>query len=270
MTRAAIILERKDWLEEAIIAFADVMGKLTADGGLKQSWLNRPSSHPATADGLANMIEAAIMLYQASADRSYMHQAAAWMEHALTHHFDDTRNAFCFTSESVSDISLRQTFAEDEATPNYNAVMIRNLTRMSFLLGKSEYGQLADRIIQTFSAAAATNPLAHAAFLKAVHQRREGMQAILFHPEDSRETPDSRETSTLLHSLCRELGTLPPVLHVRAKDDLPANHPANTMFEGRSAAAPALLMCQGQTCTIPVTSPEQIAPALAILRGDNA
>ena len=268
LARAAMILERPDWLEQAVTAFDDVTGKLAAGGGLKQSWLDHPSAHPATADGLANMTAAALMLYQASADRRFLDRAHGWMEHAIRHYLDESGAAFCFTHESVSDAAMRQIFAEDEATPNYNAVMADNLTRLAFLLGQEVYANLADMIIGAFAARAAANPLAHASILKAAYQRANGLQAILFHPEDSRETLDSRETSALLRALLRQSGEIPSILHAWRADDLPDSHPAAAMFEkDKTTAAPALLMCQGQTCTIPVTSPEQTGPALSILTG---
>ena len=198
------------------------MEKLQDKEGLRQSWLEKPSAHAATADGISNMIAAGLELYTATANRAFLEQAKCWSDHMIRHYLASEGSAFCFSCESVRDISIRQNFAEDEATPNYNAVMVYNLSRLSFLLGDEASLELAEKISSRFSSSSMNNPLSHATFLTALHDMQNGLRVILFHADDSRETFDSDETLRLLQALFRETGAVPPILHVFNMEDLPA------------------------------------------------
>ena len=55
------------------------------------------------------------------------------------------------------------------------------------------------------------------------------------------------------------------VLRVKSAADLPASHPAQEKL--RAVSGNAAFVCVGERCSLPVTEPEQIAPAVAAMRG---
>ncbi len=258
ITHAAIILERAKWLDWAKSLFSEAGEKLALGHGLSQGWLDKPSRTPATADGLANMIAAALSLYEATGQKDFLHKASTWTSHMVDCYLDESSGVFRFTHESISR-SPHQIFCEDEATPNYNATMIANLRKLAFITANKSCEEQAARILRHFSMTAAASPLAHAAFLTAFHEDQNIIQASLFHGKDSRETMDSRETHPLLSALAKATAVSLDIRHIHPGDPIAQ---AQDFQPGKDT----LLLCRGKTCSQPITSAQDIASAIGMLQ----
>ncbi len=258
LAEAAFILRRPQWLQWAEELFSDVVARLEDGDGLRQSWLGAPSAHAATADGPANMIAAALRLHAATGRRALPGQAQAWAEHMFSAYWRD--GLFTFSRTDIHDLRRVEAFGEDDATPNYNATMVQNLRHLAFLTGEEKYREAAQGIITRLAPQAMENPIANAGILFAAREMRAMPQAIVFHGNDS------RETFSLFHALVRHLGFMPDVIHAREERDIPATHAARQHVKaGSGLAGPALLLCRGQTCTIPIGEEKDIPAALSIL-----
>ncbi len=260
LARAALAFDRREWLKMARERFREVMNTLHVNDELRQSWNGHVSPTPATADGVANMMRAAIDLYQATADTGYLERAQDLLRLMQNHYLADSMDAFCYTHESVLDIPLRQVHAEDEATPSYQGVMAENLLHLAHVGGDATLAELAERIFQRFSRAMTEVPLAHATLLKAHWLKHSGVKVVLAQDEARQE--DSRET--LLHAFIRQLTLIPPVAHLspgKTPESLPPHLQAAACAEDR----PALIACRGQTCAMPVHRKEDIPGALELI-----
>ena len=258
LAEAGLAFDTREWLRLAEERYREVWNTLFVDGELRQSWNRHVSPTPATADGVANMMRAALDLYQAAANTEYLDNAQTLLRLMHDHYVSDSNDAFCFTHESVHDIPLRQTHSEDEATPSYQGVMAENLLRLAHITGEQEHADMAERIFMRFASAMTEMPLAHATLLKAFWLQHSGVKAVLAHGEDS------RETLNLLTTFIRQLALLPPVAHLlpgQPLQDLPIHLQAAACSEDR----PALIACRGQTCAMPVHRTEDIPGALELI-----
>ena len=252
LAEAALVFNRDDWAELAEATFQSVCVSLGDGSGLRQSWLERPSDTPATADGPACMISAAIMLHGLTAKREYLQQALEWYQDMEERYLMD--GVYAFTAKDMKDATSIQIFAEDEATPNHNARMARNLLYLAHITGKGEMAARVDAILKRFTEDILKNPVAHAAMISALHDRYSGTAVTIIHAKDSRETEDSRETRRLLDPVLKKVFDIPPLLHREDSTEEPL-----------SKKHPALLLCKGTSCSVPVTDPGQIETALSII-----
>ncbi len=258
LAEAALAFDNMDWLRLAEERYREVWNTLFVNGELRQSWNRHVSPTPATADGVVNMMRAALDLYQATARPDYLGDAKTLLRLMHDHYMAESNDAFCFTHDSVQDIPLRQTHAEDEATPSYQGIMTENLLRLAHITGAQEHADMAERIFMRFAKGMTETPLAYATLLKAFWLQQSGVKAVLAHGEDS------RETLRLLTAFIRQLTLLPPVAHLmpgQLLDNLPPHLQAAACAEER----PALIACRGQTCAMPVHREEDIPAALELI-----
>ena len=258
IAQAGLALDNEDWLQLAQTRYREVWNTLFVDGELRQSWNRHLLPTPATADGVANMMRAALDLYQATAATDYLEDALDLLRLLHDHYIADSKDAFCFTHDSVRDIPLRQVHGEDEATPSYQGTLAENLLHLTHITGDTRHADMAERIFLRFARDMVENPLAHASLLKAFWLSRSGVKAVLAHGEDS------RETLRLLATFVRQLTLLPPVAHLLPDQplrDLPPHLQAAACAEER----PALIACRGQTCAMPVHRKEDIPAALELI-----
>ena len=179
LAEAALVFSRTDWLHAASRAFRSLLENHWRDGKLFHSWRNGQVRHLATAEGYANLIGAALALYAASTEETFLAEATRLTDSFLADHWDDQVGGFYFASRQARDLIVRARFAHDDATPNANATMVANLSRLWLLTGQERYGELADATIRAFATAVAGNPLAHASFLSAFGQHIDALQAVL-------------------------------------------------------------------------------------------
>ena len=94
------------------------------------------------------MIRAALALYEATGQRSYLDQALAW-QHALDRDYANAETGtYYLTAADAEGLVIRPAATADEATPNHNAVAAQNLIRLAVLAGDDALaakGRPADR-----------------------------------------------------------------------------------------------------------------------------
>ncbi len=234
------------------------------DLGLCQAWNERRLTFPATADGLAAMIRAALALHSATGKSEWLTRALSWQEDLDRYHFVPEENAYAFARRGADPHMADQIFAEDDALPNYHALIIENLAHLAFVTGKAEYRTRALALLERFAHETAQNPLSHAALLSAMHALLNGSRITLFLPDDSRET--RQKANTLLFAAFSALTECPPVLRLSPQKTLPEHYPAASMRSSLTERkTPALLLCRGETCSIPAETPEQVKDICAML-----
>ncbi len=269
LARAGLALQEASLIRLAEKIFQEVTrGLEMKDGSLCQSFNQTPSPFPATADGMAAMARAALWLHMATGQAKPLEKARRWLDLLEADYLAESGNAFVFTRRDADAHVPDQIFAEDEAVPNYHALIVEALTLMSFFTGEPRWKDRAERILARFASEMAANPVAHAALLVAMHELTTGVHATLITSNGHGTAPwtdDSRETA-LYAAACRATRDVLPILRIAPDAELADTHPAAHMLKAqRKEDAPALLLCRGQACSIPITDPAQVSQALAIL-----
>ena len=85
---AGLHLDRPDWIAAAETAFTGTLGHLWRDGTLYHAYRAGKTQNHATAEDFANLVTAAIDLYQATAEAKYIDKAEELTAAMIEHHWD--------------------------------------------------------------------------------------------------------------------------------------------------------------------------------------
>ena len=141
LVAAGRLLGRSDWVELAIRTFRFV-AESQREGRLPHSVLGEQALFPAMATDYAAMITAAVSLFQATGDRSYLSRARDWCACLDRWYVDDAGTGFYLTASDATDIPMRLRSDIDDALPSATAQIIVAFVRLAAATGDR---QLADR-----------------------------------------------------------------------------------------------------------------------------
>lgn len=255
LVNAGVALEELSWLAMARRAFDFIVRSMTKDGRLGHSWRAGKLLLPALASDYAAMIRAALALHEATGERAYLDTALAWQRTFDAHYTDPDTGGYYLSADDASDLLLRPHSTADDATPNPNAVAAGNLVRLAVLSGDDKWRDRADRLIENILAAAAQkNLFGHVALLNALDLRLRGAEIVV----------TGANSDTLAQAALKLPFTERIVLRAPTANALPVTHPARDKIA--AAPAGAAFVCVAENCSLPVTSPDQIAATVATMR----
>jgi uncharacterized protein YyaL (SSP411 family) len=253
IAEAGLHVESDIWIEAAAGAFQSLLKHQWQSGTLYHSYRSAELRGSATADGYANVIAAALNLYTAAVDETYLTAATGLASAAFRHLWDDAKGGFFFAARQDPELIVRLRYAHDDATPNANATMLMNFTRLYHLTGEEDYRRRADTILAAFGSSVGGNPFAHASFLSAIDYYLDPLQAVII--GDAR-APQEKE----LRRAVLALPTIQPIIQYLATDaELPSHHPA--YGKKQKDGQPTLYLCRGMRCALPVTAAAEAAAA---------
>jgi uncharacterized protein YyaL (SSP411 family) len=201
------------------------------------------------------MIRAALALHEANGEPEYLERALAWQA-ALDRHYANAGNGGYFlTADDAEGLVVRPSSASDDATPNPNAIAAQNLVRFAAFAGHHAWRDQADRLFDGILPMAMENLFMHVALLNALDLRLRVIEIVV-----------AGESADALVAAALKLPFLDRVV-VRAPsaDALPPLHPARDKVA--SIRGPAAFVCTGETCSLPVHAPQQIAASVQAMRG---
>jgi uncharacterized protein YyaL (SSP411 family) len=252
------VFERPDWLDAATTAFRFVVERMETNGRLAHAYRAGQAKVQGTAGDYANMIWAALRLYQAGNDPTTLAAAERWCATLDKHFWVADAGGYAFTADDTSDVIVRMRGAHDDATPNANAVMISNLAALHLLTGNPAYLERAHAIPEAFAADLGKNPLGHCGLLAGTFELIAPQHAVVIQTADA-------EASTKLARAMLDLSLPGAVLQVLPEAQLPSTGP----LAGKAASGglPTAYVCLGPQCSLPVTESEAL---LEVLRRQRA
>ena len=243
------------WLQHAAKAFMFIAGHMGHGDRLGHSWREGRLLFPGLASDHAAMIRAAIALHEATGEHGYLERALAWQATLDRHYANSANGGYFFTADDAEGLVVRPGATTDDAIPNLNAIAAQNLLRFAVLTGQHAWREQADRLFDGILAAAGENVFGHLALLNALDLRLRGAEIVV--------VGDGEGAGALL-AAARRLPFLDRVvLHAPNAAALAPTHPAQDKIK----AAAAAFVCVGETCSLPVTQPDDIAAAVAAMRG---
>jgi len=225
---------------------------------LHHTWRAGKIRHPATADGYANLITAAILLCEATGHRSWISQAEKLFDALEHHHWDSETGGYFFASSSDDNLIIRPKFAHDDATPNANAVMLSNLTKLHVLTGKDVYRDRTRQIHNAFAGAVKRNLIAHASFLSSFQDMTDLIQIIILSAPNHEAEAHNLRNALLAYPLPNHL-----VVNIHNSGELPVRHAAHG--KPTPVGGACLYICRGETCSLPVSRPVDIITVLTMI-----
>ena len=115
---------------------------MTLGDRLGHSWRDGRLLYPGLASDFAAMIRAALVLYEATGEATYLKQALAWQRALDTHYRNPGNAGFFLTADDAEGLVVRPASTGDDAIPNPNAVAAQNLIRLAALRRGAADGQV--------------------------------------------------------------------------------------------------------------------------------
>ncbi|WP_407933367.1 thioredoxin domain-containing protein [Futiania mangrovi] len=244
---AGRMMDEPDWIALAEETFAFIVEAMTRDGRLLHSYRQGQARHAATLDDHAFMIEAAVTLYEATADSAYLDWATHWADVLDTHYRDGDGGAYFFTADDAEALIVRTKSCSDASTPSGNGMLAGTLARLHLLTGDSLYRERAEEIAATFA------PLVHrnvfpltALFCSWETIERPAQVTVIGDPDD----PDTEKLLAAAHRAAPPSRALQAISPGTA---LPETHPAADKVEKSG-----VYICIGPSCSLPVSKEEAI------------
>jgi uncharacterized protein YyaL (SSP411 family) len=257
LVHAGTMFGEPSWLDRARRAFEFIASDMTKGDRLGHSWRAGRLLFPGLASDFAQMIRAALALYEATGQGHYLDLALTWQRAFDRHYANPDNGGYFLTADDAEGLVVRPASTSDDATPNPNAAAAENLIRLAALTGDHAWREKADRLFDGVLAAASDNLFQHAALLNALDMRLNAAEIVVTGPDHQR----FAEVALKLPHLNRIL------LRAPSADALPATHPAQAKI---AAAGSAAFVCVGERCSLPVTQPEKIAETIAAMRPSAA
>jgi uncharacterized protein YyaL (SSP411 family) len=145
---------------------------------LHHSWKNGLAKHPPFLDDYAFLIAALIELGQVSADFTYLDRAARLTEVVVSQYSDVSTPYFFYTVKAQTDVLIRKKEIYDGATPSGNSTMAYNLYRLSILLDKPQWGEMAEKMVNSIGEVAIKYPTSFGIWLSLIYETINGTSEI--------------------------------------------------------------------------------------------
>jgi len=256
---AGLVFERREWIETAHRAFDFICRQMTASNGrLLHSWRAGRARHPASVDDYANLCRAALALHEATGDEDLLIQTRDWLAILDQHYWDDAAGGYFFAANDTMGLIARAKTAADSAVPAGNGTLVAVLTRLAILTGDEKYRRRAEAIVEAFSGEIARNFFPLATLLNNIEVLVKPSQIIVL----------GEKGDPAFGSLLRAIyGVSLPnrvVLTSAPGGSLPDDHPA--FGKGTVDGKPAVYVCEGPVCSLPITDAESLLETLARVR----
>jgi uncharacterized protein YyaL (SSP411 family) len=208
-------------------------------------------------DDHAYVADAALDVYEATGSPHWVLLARSIADATIAHFFEHASESFYFVPDDGEKILVRAKDPYDHAVPNGASVACRMLLRLGALVD-TKYAEPAARAIERLAPAAAAQPMGMGSVVSLVDRLVRGtVDVVLVGPR----------SSTATHALAG-----PPfranvrdrvVAWLDAADPLSVDA-CRVVAEGKAPhGEPAAYVCRGNTCSLPITDPEELGDALA-------
>jgi hypothetical protein len=222
------------------------------------SWRAGRARHPASVDDYANLCRAALALYEATGDDEFLSQARNWVTILDRHYWDSDGGGYFFAAKDTEGLVARPKTAADSAVPAGNGTLVGVLCRLALLTGEEAYRRRAEVILETFSGEMGRNFFPLATLLNNVELLTKPLQIVLVGESGSASFDAFRRAVYDVSLPNRVVMSVPP------GGSLPSNHPASG--KGLIGGKPAVYVCEGPVCSLPITEPQTLLETLARVR----
>ena len=248
LARASAIFAAPQWLAIARSAFAFVTETMRADDGrLLHAWREGKGGARGMLDDYAAIGRAALALFEASGEPYYLNAATRFTKEAIDL-FGDGEGGVFLTAHDATDVpGARPRHAQDGATPSGVGLLAEVFARLWHLTDEPRWRDAGDALARAFSGpreGMGGSPL----LLLAADVMERGGAIVIDGPLE-----DTQARALAGVALC----AADPSLSVLRLDL--SLWPGGAPRPGLpTLSAPAAMLCQGQTCSLPVTRGEEL------------
>ena len=245
LAKAGAVFDEPAWIHTAEAVFDFITATMTSAGRLRHVWCAGRLNHPAVLDDYANMSRAALVLHGVTGKGDYLARAEAWTGIVNTHYWDGDAKGYFLGADDTDDIIQRSKTIHDNAVPSGNGVMADVLARLFYLTGEEAHRERAEQLFHAIAAKESRGFAHQPTLLNGFELLETGRQVVI--------VGEAEDTATAaLRRVVFDGGLMNRiVVQLPADAALPKGHPAHGkgLVDGR----PAVYVCAGPTCGLPVT-----------------
>lgn len=235
---------RPEWVTLAVEAYFAIMAPFRA-GHLAHCRMEDRLVYPALSTDYASMMNAALALYEASADRAYVDDAQK-LKQALDAHHRDASGNYRLSALDADDVILHAYGDYDEAIPSATSQIIEALTRLFLATGDIALYQSNEKLIEQALGRALAQQYGQIGILNAARVAAEPLSLVVAAQSQQDElvsianrNPDPRRMDKIVS------------FTADAEIDLPTGGTAK-------AEKPSAWFCKGHVCLPPVENGEAL------------
>ena len=166
---AGAALQRDDYLQAAGDCASFVLDQLRdADGGLLRTWKDGSASIPAYLEDHAYLLQALLVLYEASFDERWYVEAVAIADTMIERFGDPEHGGFFTTAAEVPHLVGRRKDLDDTPIASGNSAAALGLLRLARLSGEPTYERWATGVLALHAQIAVRHPTAFGQLLQAL------------------------------------------------------------------------------------------------------
>lgn len=178
------------YLNAAKRGYAFIMNKLYDGEKLYVSYRNNRLGAKGFLDDYAYMIFAAVSLYEATCESSYLDKALCLNDKVQAQFYDENNGGYYLYGNENEKLILHPKECYDGAMPSGNSMMAYNLVRLHFITEDICFSELARRQLSFMSAEAAHYPAGYAMFLRAFSDFEEPAMHVVVVVKDKEDLKD--------------------------------------------------------------------------------
>lgn len=252
LAEAGRSLKRSNWIEYAVSAYRSI-GASFDDGRMAHCQMDDVLVYPALSTDYAAMMNAALSLFEATGDRTFIRDAIALKE-ALDANNRDASGNYRLSALNAEDVILHSYGDYDEAIPSATSQIIEAFTRLFLVTGDLHLYTQNERLVEQAMGRALVQQYGQIGILNAARFAAEPLSLVIADESVDGELsllaqriPDPRRVDKFIQ------------FEAGKAIELPTGGTAH-------ADKPSAWLCKGQVCLAPVETPAALE---ILLRGHS-
>ncbi|MCK4205873.1 thioredoxin domain-containing protein [Brucella pituitosa] len=252
LAEAGRSFKRSDWIEYAVSAYRSI-GASFHDGRMAHCQMDDVLVYPALSTDYAAMMNAALSLFEATGDRTFIRDAIALKE-ALDANNRDASGNYRLPALDAEDVILHSYGDYDEAIPSATSQIIEAFTRLFLVTGDLHLYTQNERLVEQAMGRALVQQYGQIGILNAARFAAEPLSLVI-----AEESVDGE--LSLLAQRIPDPRRIDKFIQFEAGKaiELPTGGTAH-------ADKPSAWLCKGQVCLAPVETPAALE---ILLRGHS-
>ena len=256
LAEAIKISPRQSYLDTANRTLQFFFSKMFRGGHLLHTYKDGTAKLLGYLDDYAFMAVGLLDLYEATFDRAQLARAIELADTMVSEFWDEKGGAFFYTGKSHEQLISRAKPVFDASIPSGNSMATHLLLRLYYLTGREDYLQRAETVLRSYYDAMLSQPFGFAHMLCALDlYLRKPKEIVVI---GKREDANVAELVNRIHSFYLPNKTLQLAGPDESLEKISPLLRGKTQLDGK----PTVYVCHNFTCSLPVTSWEEIKPLL--------
>jgi uncharacterized protein len=256
LAEAIKISPRQSYLDTANRTLQFFFSKMFRGGHLLHTYKDGTAKLLGYLDDYAFMAVGLLDLYEATFDRAQLALAIELADTMVSEFWDEKGGAFFYTGKSHEQLISRAKPVFDASIPSGNSMATHLLLRLYYLTGREVYLQRAETVLRSYYDAMLSQPFGFAHMLCALDlYLRKPKEIVVI---GNRKDANIAELINRIHSIYLPNKTLQLAGPDESLEKISPLLRGKTQLDGK----PTVYVCHNFTCSLPVTSWEEIKPLL--------